>query len=143
MAPENTKPRRIPAAIEDDERISRFIFDRKHFNTMGVKFRAFEPPSADVEVSVTRTNGLSDADIWRYGDQWVRQATHRTVLARGDFTPRQLGEVAADGSRLSLHPDDNPPRHANIVGWPAPEHKEIRRSLAQQLAARATSVVRP
>jgi hypothetical protein len=138
----HAEPHHDPAPIDDNERISRFVFDRRHFSARGVKFRAFEPPSTAVEVSVTRTNGLSDAAIWRYGDQWIGQPANRTVLARGDFTPRQLGEVGTDGVRLSLRPDDNPPRHANIIGWPAPEHKEIRRSLAQQLAAKATCVVR-
>jgi len=36
---------------------------------------------------------------------------------------------------LQIDPDDTPPRHANIFGWP--ELKEERKSMAQELAAKA------
>jgi hypothetical protein len=40
-----------------------------------------------------------------------------------------------------LEPDDNPPRHANIVGWPA--GKDAQKSLAQQLASETELILKP
>jgi len=37
---------------------------------------------------------------------------------------------------LDVDPDNNPPRHADIVGWP--QEKSERMLIAQELAAKAT-----
>ncbi len=39
-------------------------------------------------------------------------------------------------NNLQIDPDNTPPRHANIIGWP--ELKEERKSIAQELAAKAS-----
>jgi hypothetical protein len=39
-------------------------------------------------------------------------------------------------TNLQINPDNIPTRHANIVGWP--ELKEERKSIAQELAAKAS-----
>ena len=54
----------------------------------------------------------------------------RPLYGRGDLS---VSSVLATG--LTVDPDDNPPRHAGIVGWP--ETKDARISLAQRLAASA------
>jgi hypothetical protein len=121
--------------------LSRFVFQRGHFDETRVKYRAFEPPSRDFTLSVSRTHNLTEPEIWQHGDQWVA-TPGRAILARGDFTLTQVKEVFVEGFLLSVSPDEPPERHANVVGWPPSEQKELRRSLAQQLAAKARCVPR-
>lgn len=135
--------RQEPAPILEGERVSRFVLDKRHLKADVIKFRAFEPPSADTALSVTRSEGLSEADLWAHGDRWVAAPANREVVARGDFTPAQARAVTFDGFQLAIVADEPPPRHANVIGWPPVEQKEVRRSLAQQLAALAHCVVRP
>lgn len=130
------------AAVRADERISRYVLDPKHFDAVRVKFRAFEPPHTDVALSVSRTDGMSEEAVWEHGDASVAAPSGRTIHARGDFTPQMLNDVRANGYGLSVTPDEPPPRHANIIGWPPADMKEVRRSLAQQTAAKARVVPR-
>ena len=131
------------APVTEAERLSRFVLDRKHFDADRVKFRAFEPPPGEVTLSVSRTDGLTEPEVWRHGDKWVAEPNGRTIYARGDFNLKQVREVQQGGFGLSVAPDEEPERHANVVGWPTIEQKEVRRSLAQQLAAQAFCVPRP
>jgi len=108
-----------------------------------VKFRAFLPPPDEVALSVSRLDGLSEADIWQLGDDHVAAAGARTIHARANFSPEILPDIRANGSTLSIVPDEPPPRHANVIGWPPNEQKGIRKVLAQQLAARTSIVHRP
>jgi hypothetical protein len=130
-----------PVAIMDAERISRFILDRNHLKA-GQKFRAFEPPSNETVLSVSRTDALAENDVWGHADIHVGQPSGRPVIARGDFKRPDAQDVEAGAFRLDVEPDEPPPRHANVVGYPAIAQKEIRRSLAQQLAAKVVSVPR-
>jgi len=57
--------------------------------------------------------------------------------------PRKNLHVSADIKAAVVYekssdvaPDNNPPRHGDIVGWP--EEKSERNLIAQELAARAT-----
>ena len=131
-----------PAPLTTTERLSRYVFDRKHVNAERVHFRAFEPPADSVELSVSRTQGLDEEQVWVHGDTWAIGDSGRVIVGRGDFTVRQLAEVRADAHTLVAVPSEPPPRHANVAGWPPPAAKEVRRSLAQQLAATATPVPR-
>jgi hypothetical protein len=130
-------------AITDTERISRFILDERHLRPTQ-KFRAFEPPSNETVISVSRTDGLVDDEVWAHADTHVGQPSGRTVAGRGDFTRPDARDVEAGGFRLDVEPDEHPdpPRHASVVGYPAIEEKEIRRSLAQQLAAKVITLTR-
>jgi hypothetical protein len=125
---------------DPDERISRYVLDKKHFNSSRVKFRAFE--HGDVAISVTRSETLTEQEVWAYGDKWVGQPSGRIIYARGDFTSAVLSDIRANGSTLAIIPDEPPPLHANAVGFPDAGQKEQRRSLAQQLAAKSKVVVR-
>lgn len=132
--------------VRPDERISRFVLDRGHFTTERVKFRAFLPPQNNTPdglvLSVGRTCDLNEAEVWAWGDDHVANPGGRTVFARGDFTLELIQEVAANGITLGIVPNEPPPRHGNITGWPPFDRKELRASLAQQLAAKAQLVRR-
>src|SRR5215216_5102683 len=81
-----------PAAIQTDERLSRFISDADHYRLSRqidarLHFRAFLPSRKDSdELSVARTHHLGEGEIWVLGEKWITQETGRPVIARGDLT---------------------------------------------------------
>ena len=54
----------------------------------------------------------------------------RNLHGRADIQAFNILEI-----NLQINPDNTPPRHASIIGWP--ELKEERKSIAQELAAKA------
>lgn len=123
--------------ISEAESIARFLTHERHFSaTKGVvKAGGFMPPP-DLATSVFRTAGLSEARVWGMGQAYVRGYEGRGPLARADLVALEIITVG-----LRLQPDDVPPRHAGIVGWPL--EKEAQKDLALELAARATLQVAP
>ncbi len=77
---------------------------------------------------------LNEDQIWHLARVFVSNPTGRTLYARADIPALAVYELS-----LNINPDEPPPRHASIVGWPPEKH--ARMSLAQQLAASATLVV--
>lgn len=86
------------------------------------------PETSVLEVSVFRVFGLSDEEIWSIGDAGLRPPGRSTLYARGDLTV-----TSVERNRLQVAPDDVPPRHANIVGWP--DEKSEQKLRAIELAA--------
>lgn len=99
------------------------------------KPRAFEPSPKTRQTSVFWVGGLSDSEVWDHGDQFVGRVRKKPILARATVTVRAVEAVG-----LQADFDNDPPRHANIVGWPESKHET--KSRAQELAAEATLVVR-
>ena len=122
----------LPANCSEDEVVTRFIFSKSHFRTNipGVKSRAFEPSRKDNSTSVFRVLNLSEIEIWSIREE-VELQLDRTLYARADVIVRNITKFG-----LGVNPDEPPPRHANIQGWP--DVKSERMSLAQQIAAEAT-----
>lgn len=131
--------RPTPKAIEALERISRFICEPQHFNRTKqfVKFRAFLPRIQDADLSVSRTAALRESEVWNMADLHVGRPSARAVIARGDLTPQDARNMSLD-----VVPDEPPPAHALLVGWPPVPEKERRKNLAQRLAEKAQLVVR-
>lgn len=69
-------------------------------------------PPPDRRLSVFRISGLSEAEIWDIGENVGRQRD-KALLGRADIEALPVYEVG-----LFIDPDDTPPRHANIIGWP-------------------------
>jgi hypothetical protein len=132
-----------PRAVTSSERISRFVLDKKHCDATRIKFRAFEPRAADPDLSVSRTEGMNEADIWAYATEHVANPSGRSVYARGDLTRAGIEQVTAGAFSLTVAPAEPPIHHAAIIGWPSGDQKEVRRSLAQQLAEKATRSIKP
>lgn len=82
-----------------------------------------------------RTTSLQEKKVWSIGDWWVAPTRGRDILARGDVVAAELVPFA-----LTLAPDEPPPRHVNLGGWPV--QKEARKSVAQRLAERFALVPR-
>lgn len=99
-----------------------------------MKPRAFQPARKDYKTSVFRTIDLAEEEVWRLADKHAagdrRKAEPRAVLL--------VHQVTDAG--LRVEPDDIPPRHANLAGWPTA--KDEWKSVAQELAAKATLRVR-
>jgi hypothetical protein len=122
---------RFDLAPESSEPLSRFIFPKDHFsrNTLRPKPDAFLPSGFPLQTSVTRTIGLAPAEIWHIGLE-IGLRRGRTLRARADIAS---GDVINTG--LAIDPDNNPPRHANIINWPEEKHDQL--ILATELAEAA------
>lgn len=103
-----------------------------------MKYAAFMPirssETSVLQVSAFRISTLPDADIWTIGDE-VSQQSGRTLRARADIS---VSMVYA--RELRVDPDDPPPRHANITGWPETESEH--KLIAIELAASASLKVK-
>ena len=82
-----------------------------------------------------RTTSLQEKKVWSIGDWWVAPTRGQNILARGDVVTAELARFG-----LVVAPDEPPPRHANVGGWPT--QKEARKSVAQRLAERFVLVPR-
>lgn len=102
-------------------------------STFRLRAGAFLPHRG--ELSVFRIDGLDDDAVWRHIGEYARRP-RRNVHGRGDF---QLADLE-DGD-LSLALDETPPRHGNIVGWPAGKDRQL--ALARALARVARAVAPP
>jgi hypothetical protein len=87
-------------------------------------------PGPDGTTSTFRTRGLQPHEIWTLGESRVGAPAGKSLYGWGELA---VSSVLKTG--LIVDPDDDPPRHAGIVGWP--EGKDARVSLAQRLAASA------
>jgi hypothetical protein len=115
--------------LDPAEPISRFLTQSGQFTTGRVKPAAFLP-GPDGTTSTFRTQGLTADEKWALGEALVATPRGRRLYGSGDLS---VSSVVVTG--LSIDPDDDPPRHAGIIGWP--EGKDARLSLAQRLAASA------
>lgn len=89
-----------------------------------------------LETSVYFIDGRTDEELWRLGDDTIGS------LCPGRIT---LAASAVPVVGLVLDRDDDPPSHANIVGWPDtnwPETKEQCKALALKLVGVARLYVR-
>jgi hypothetical protein len=87
------------------------------------------------EVSVFRIDGLSETAIWEIGSDVARQRD-RTLYARGDTKASDVMKLGLD-----IRPNEPPPRHADLVGWPQND-KPRQKLIALQVAAVATLVLK-
>lgn len=127
---------RLPSTLSGSGSLARYLTQSNHYNprTYSVMPRAFEPPS-DLRLSVFRINGLSDLEVWENGQVNVIDKMPQPRPLYG-FADIKVLEVQA--TSLTVDPDNTPPRHACIVGWPEGEsNKSKRKLLAQELASKA------
>jgi hypothetical protein len=132
---ERTSQERVPI-------VGRFITESGHFKPGRVLPKAFEPKFDKdrnrSETSVFRVSEIPSADVWVIGDREVGTPRGKPILARADIAAKDVSIEA-----LVLEDDQPPPKHAVIVGWPeGPDEKDHRKSIQQELAARAILVVK-
>jgi hypothetical protein len=124
----------VPKDINEEEIIARYITSRRWYSRDKniVKPQTFMPPR-DLRLSVFRIYNLSEPEIWEIGSIKVigKMNPPRNLHGRADIQASNILD-----NNLRVNPDNTPPRHANIIGWP--ELKEERKSIAQELAAKAS-----
>lgn len=123
----------LPNNVNDQELLARYLTSKKWFSSLHnrVKPHAFMPPS-HLELSVFRIANLPVPTIWKIGRRAIRKMKEpKTLYGSGDILAVNVLDLL-----LLIQPDNKPPRHANIVGWPV--DKEEQKSIAQELAARAS-----
>lgn len=100
--------------IKIDEVLSRYILDRTHirYSNRTVKYSAFLP-APDGTTSVFRISSLTGEQVWAVGDREVALKRQKPLVGRADISAAYVLKAG-----LSLDADNNPPRHANINGWP-------------------------
>ncbi len=126
----------MEAPVLPGELLARYLLSRTQFSSQKrvVKSSAFMPPPSG-ELSVFRTEGMDAEAVWELGERCVAGPQGRTLWGRADVLAGDVGEVG-----LTVDADDDPPRHANIVGWP--EEKDAQKMLALELAERASLSLR-
>lgn len=117
--------------VSPEENLTRYILQKSHFSILHkkVKYAAFMPLPHG-ETSVFRISNLSDSEIWKIGDIEVAQKRGGPLLGRADISVFQVLN-----KNLKVVPDNIPPRHANIIGWP--EEKSEQKLIAMELAENA------
>jgi hypothetical protein len=129
----------LPSTVSPHESLARYLTQSNHFRLQdhSVKPKAFEPPSSTLRLSVFRIDGLSIEEVWQIGQSNVvdRMNEPRNLYGIADIRVSGVRDVDLD-----IHPDNTPPRHACIVGWPEDKSKQILIQL--ELAAKAKLVLR-
>ena len=91
-------------------------------------------PSPDSqECSVFGIQNLSDRRIWKLGNSIIKK---KSLKARAEVLSKYVKEVG-----LTLVKDNNPKRHANIIGWPATKPEQ--NFYAIKLARKAKLILNP
>lgn len=117
--------------VQPEESLTRYILHKSHFSILHkkVKYAAFLPAPTGA-TSVFRTSLLSDAEIWQTGEQEVADKRNMRLLGRADVAAFHILHIG-----LRKIPDNEPPRHANITGWP--EEISEQKLIALELAEKA------
>ena len=126
--------------LESSHELSRFLF-RGEYGTRRVESRdvryvkpvAFIPPPASPgAVSVFFISGLDEKEVWEIGAEHVAPTRNKSIKGCAVFL---VADVFHAG--LSLDPNNTPPRHVDIVGWPSEGSLVL---LSAKLLADAASV---
>ena len=118
--------------IQDSPPLTRFVIESKKVVTnpadkkLRVKAKLFEPYQR--KVSVFLTEGWSDQQRVQRGIHvaWKREKRklYGWVILRASEVPEKIRDLSDPRNptelicRLTIEVDNDPPGHANIVGWP-------------------------
>jgi len=85
------------------------------------------PDTGQLELSTFQVSDLGEEHIWELATLHIEPRTGRRVPARCDLpvSEYELHDLRADD-------DDDPPRHVNVVDWPANEEDQL--AIANDLA---------
>lgn len=121
--------------VPSEEIVTRFALDRSYFrpSDSSARHNAFMPGN-DGTVSVFRTSGLSNEEIWQLGEREVSLKRQRQLKGRLDALTSHL--VGA-GAQVCI--DEPPVRHAVIQGFPDEPQLVLQRALDLAAAARFRS----
>lgn len=107
--------------VDSAELLARFIFTKRYLRneggTLTARAEAFAPYK-HVTMSTTRHRGLSEEEIWLSGAEVARRRGHLEgrsfqLIGRADFLALHSRQ-----QNLDVIPEDPPPNHADVIGWP-------------------------
>lgn len=118
--------------------IARYLTQSGKFSATNkrVKPSAFHLPLNKLAVSTFCVADLTGDVIWLLGDEHLSNGGATPVLAYAELSPELIAEFA-----LAFNCDDRPIRHGHLGDFPV--EKDKAKSMAQELAAKATLRVRP
>jgi len=88
-------------------------------------------PNKNGETSIYRTTGITDSEIYKIGQKYVREKIGRSIKGHAEIVTSEIIK-----HELAVKADPSPhPRHANIIDWP--EDKTKQRIIAVELADKA------
>jgi hypothetical protein len=122
--------------VSPSESLARYLTSSTHYSNamQSVKPAAFLPPPPDYRLSVFRIDGLTTEHVCQIGQQKViSKMTGRTLHGFANIVAQAFLDA-----ELTIDPDNNPPRHASVVGWP--KEKSEQKLIALELAASARLV---
>ena len=121
------------------ERVARILVER-HFSVTKnlVKYNAFMPAlwNGVWSTSVFDADGLPDGELWALGAIHVAAKRGKPVYGHADVATK-----AVEKTGLLVERAESPPRHCDIIDWPAA--KEDRISVAQDIAAESILKLKP
>jgi len=125
--------------IKNEEIISRFIFEKKHFNASEkrIKYAAFMPPK-NLKASVYRTSTLSNNQVWEIGREYVEKNRNdgKLIEARGTIPVARIRS-----KDLDVISEPTPHYlHADIVEWSL--DRSSQKLVATELANEATLILK-
>lgn len=117
--------------IREKGTLARYAVESSKIGSLGKHTKLFQPTREDAELSVACIVGLDDDGVKDEGIKVVKRHRNATHLHGWlEFTKATVKEI---GLRVCC--DNNPPRHARILGWP--ENLALRKHRQQDLAKRS------
>lgn len=122
--------------VSPGEPLARYLTSSRNYSSkmQAVKPAAFLPPP-NCKLSVFRVAGLALQEACQIGQQQVIGG----MLGRRLHGFAEIEAWSFQYQSLTILPDNDPPRHASVVGWPA--EKERQKLIAIELAASASLVM--
>ena len=111
---------------------ARFSIESGKLTAGYAKPKLFEPNIEGV-LSVFSVDGLTKRCICELGVSQVGKPQNKRLYGWAELSCRQIGETG-----LTIDQDNDPPGHANVVGWPVA--REDRKQKALELAHLANAV---
>ena len=107
----------LPRSLAEDEVVCHFLHFSSQFTKSHVLYGAFFPPvhQKPLQVSVFRTIGYSDGQIWDLGQRHIPKKGEASLKARADIS---VNSIIAES--LKVESSEPPQRHSDILGWPEP-----------------------
>lgn len=119
--------------VKDNEPLARYILSSNQFSRINniVKPSAFMP-APNLQLSVFRIKGLDISAIWEIGE---KEVVSRIKPIKKLYGMAKIFSISVVSAGLKIDPDNIPPRHANIIGWPQEKHNQ--KMIAIELASKA------
>ena len=117
--------------VRNEGELARYAVHSGQLTSAAVKPKLFAP-NRQLALSVFRVHQFGDEEVEKLGTDVVRSRPDANRL----YGWAEFDEDAVQSVALTMDKDDDPPRHANIIGWPT---DPVRRKLVQRrLANKAT-----